>query len=117
MVSACLSRCLLRAALLCATSLVGLAQDPGPSEVLPAEFRWAQRKDRILLTIELQGVHDETFHMTSEGVFHFEGTGSYRDQRDTVARYAVDLKVCKYICMYYECMHVFTPSVLYSIHV
>ena len=23
-------------------------------EVLPAEFRWAQRKDRILLTIELQ---------------------------------------------------------------
>lgn len=32
----------------------GLNQEPSEDTVLPAEFRWAQRKDRILLTIELQ---------------------------------------------------------------
>ena len=40
---------------LCACVMLAAAQTPGTgSEVLPAEFRWAQRKDRILLTIELQ---------------------------------------------------------------
>ena len=43
------------AALLAAMAGLALAQGPEPAgEVLPAEFRWAQRKDRILLTIELQ---------------------------------------------------------------
>ena len=45
------------AALLAAMASLALAQGPEPEpagEVLPAEFRWAQRKDRILLTIELQ---------------------------------------------------------------
>lgn len=43
--------------LLVATGLAlaeGLNQEPSEDAVLPAEFRWAQRKDRILLTIELQ---------------------------------------------------------------
>lgn len=51
----------MRAARLCVMVLMAaaglaLAQGPVPADdvVLPAEFRWAQRKDRILLTIELQ---------------------------------------------------------------
>jgi hypothetical protein len=39
-------------------------------------------------------VRDEKFEITNEGVFRFEGTGSYRDQRDIIGRYTVDLQVC-----------------------
>ena len=124
--------------LLCAAFVQ--VQGTGPEEeMLPAEFQWAQRKDRILLTIELQvcklrslnreatasvylsqiqtphkcsrhprplktvlkcclvvpqGVHDEKFEVTSDGIFRFQGSGSYRDQRDHVGRYSVDLQVC-----------------------
>ena len=38
-------------------------------------------------------MHDEKFEVTSEGVFRFSGAGSYRDQRDHVRRYTVDLQV------------------------
>ena len=39
---------------LVATCLVPVQGADSGDEVVPAEFRWAQRKDRILLTIELQ---------------------------------------------------------------
>jgi hypothetical protein len=87
-------------ALLTAIASLVHAQGPEPAggEVLPAEFRWAQRKDRILLTIELQGVRDEKFEVTSDGRFRFEGSGSYRDRREQVDRYAVDLQVPPHCC-------------------
>lgn len=87
-------------ALLMAMASLVHAQGPKPAggEVLPAEFRWAQRKDRILLTIELQGVRDEKFEVTSDGRFRFEGSGSYRDRRDQIDRYAVDLQVPPHRC-------------------
>ena len=40
-----------------------------------------------------QGVRDEAFEVTSDGRFRFEGSGSYRDRRDRLDRYAVDLQV------------------------
>ena len=68
---------------------------PGVLLRVPAvrAFR-ACRSSRTRYAVGAQGVHDERFEITSEGVFRFEGTGSYRDQRDHVGRYSVDLKVC-----------------------
>ncbi|EKX53470.1 hypothetical protein GUITHDRAFT_101171 [Guillardia theta CCMP2712] len=53
-------------------------KDHDPSMSTEAEFRWAQRKDRILITIDLQGVTDESFYVHEDGTFKFEGMGSYR---------------------------------------
>lgn len=65
------------------------------SDKISPEFSWAQRKDRILLTIELQGVRDEVFAIHNNGSFRFEGMGSYRDRRDTVGRYYLELELLK----------------------
>ena len=51
-------------ALCVATSLAPAQGADSGDEVLPAEFRWAQRKDRILLTIELQVRHANEPEMT-----------------------------------------------------
>lgn len=62
---------------------------------LSPDFGWAQRRDRILLTIELQGVKEEYFEIHSNGSFIFEGVGSYRDRRETVGTYRLELELLK----------------------
>ena len=70
---------------------VSIAQAALPSP----EFSWAQRKDRILLSVELQGVTEEHFEISSDGAFVFEGVGSHRDRRDHVERYRLALQLLK----------------------
>jgi hypothetical protein len=71
------------------------AEPPTESSVTAPEFSWAQRKDRILLTIELQGVKEERFLIDNNGSFVFEGIGSYRDRRETIDRYRLELDLLK----------------------
>lgn len=56
-------------------------------------FKKRGRTLPTLTTRSRQGVHDENLEVTRDGTFRFEGAGSYRDQRDHVARYSVDLQV------------------------
>ena len=65
------------------------------TETTAPEFSWAQRRDRVLLTIELQGVREETFEIHDNGTFAFNGVGSYRDRRDLIRNYGLNIKLLK----------------------
>ncbi|KAJ1491786.1 hypothetical protein T484DRAFT_1932681 [Baffinella frigidus] len=69
----------------------------GDADAVEPEFRWAQRKDRILLTIDLQGVTGESFEVSNEGLFRFSGRGAYRDARDEVRDFRMEIALLKAI--------------------
>lgn len=48
-----------------------------------------------MLTIELQGVIAEKFEVSNEGKFRFAGRGAYRDARENVRDFALELDLLK----------------------
>uniref|UniRef100_A0A7S1HJZ5 CS domain-containing protein n=2 Tax=Hemiselmis andersenii TaxID=464988 RepID=A0A7S1HJZ5_HEMAN len=75
--------------------VVGAAAEENEGEDKVPSFRWAQRKDRVLLTIDLQGVTHESIELREDGRFVFEGTGSARDRREERMPHKLELQLLK----------------------